>query len=513
MTTLTDFGFEREVTREELERLLKQAADLIRTRVDYKYILILLFLKRISDKWKMEFELAKREAIEDGLDEKEAEEEAKSPTYHDFALTEELIWDNIREEVNKLPERLANAFKKLAEMNPDLQGVVDRFDFIEFTTNRENIEILRQLVELFSKTPLANVSPDVLGDAYEWVLRYFAPQKAKEGEVYTPREVVKLLIEILDPKPMESVYDPACGSGGMLIQAYKHVEEEYGEDEVKKLFLFGQEANAITFALCKMNMLIHEIKDARIELGDTLLFPKFKEGEALLKFDVVVANPPWNQDGYGENTLKKGEFWKERYRYGFSPNNSADWAWIQHMVASAKDDKGRVGVVIDNGCLFRGGKEKAVRRAMLKDDLIESVILLPEKLFYNTGAPGAIIILNKNKPDERKGRVLFINASNEYGQHPEVRKLNRLGEEHIEKIVNAYREFKDGDGFCRVVSLDEIKENDYNLNVTLYVFPKEEIEEIDVGKEWEELRYVEDEIGKVEGKIEEYLEELKYFGG
>ncbi|WP_052312085.1 HsdM family class I SAM-dependent methyltransferase [Archaeoglobus sulfaticallidus] len=169
-------------------------------------------------------------------------------------------------------------------MNPDLRGVVDRFDFIEFTTNRENIEILRQLVELFSKTPLANVSPDVLGDAYEWVLRYFAPQKAKEGEVYTPREVVKLLIKILNPKPMESVYDPACGSGGMLIQAYEHVEEKYGRNEAKKLFLFGQEANATTYALCKMNMLIHEIRDAKIEIGDTLLFPKFKEGEVSPSF-------------------------------------------------------------------------------------------------------------------------------------------------------------------------------------------------------------------------------------
>lgn len=206
---------------------------------------------------------------------------------------------------------------------------------------------------------------------------------------------------------MKSVYDPACGSGGMLIQAYKYVEEKYGRDEARKLFLFGQEANATTFALCKMNMLIHEIKDAKIEHGDTLLFPKFKEGEALKKFD-VVANPPWNQDGYNENTLKKGEFWKDRFRYCFPPNNSADWAWIQHMIASAKDDTGRVGVVIDNGCLFRGGKEKAIRQAML------CVILLSEKLFYNTRAPESIIILNKNKSEDRKGKVLFINASNEY---------------------------------------------------------------------------------------------------
>jgi type I restriction enzyme M protein len=179
------------------------------------------------------------------------------------------------------------------------------------------------------------------------------------------------------------------------------------------------------------------------------------------------------------------------------------------MLASADDKTGRVGVVIDNGCLFRGGKEKAIRTGVLNADLLETIILLPEKLFYNTGAPGAILILNKNKSEERKGKVFFINASKEYQQHPEVRKLNQLGDNHIKKMVEAYKEFKNEDGFSKVVDLQKIKENDYNLNVTLYVFPEEETEEIDVVKEWEELKGIEKEIFAIEEKIEGYLRELK----
>ena len=501
------------LTREDVKNLLKRAADLIRTRVDYKFILILLFLKRISDKWELEYEKAYKEALEDGLSEEEAKEEAKSSVYHDFDLPEEFLWDNIRKDVNRLPEKLSQALKVIGERNPELKDVVDRADFIQFTTNTENSETLRQLVELFSSKKLHHVSADILGDAYEWILGYFAPQKAKEGEVYTPREVIKLLVEILDPKPNESVYDPACGSGGMLIIAHTHVEEKFGKEEARKLFLFGEEVNQTTYALCKMNVFIHDIRDVDIRNGDTLTYPKFKEGETLKQFDVVVANPPWNQDGYPEEVLKKGEFWKQRFKYGFPPKQSADWAWIQHMLASAKDDSGRVGVVIDNGCLFRGGKEKIIRSKILEDknDLIECVILLPEKLFYNTGAPGAIIIFNKNKPEERKNKILFINASQEYEKHPEVRKLNRLGKGNIKNIVEAYRgKFKDG--FARLVPLEEIKNNDYNLNVTLYVFPEEEVEEIDVKKEWEELKKIEKKEQEINEKIEGFLKMVKEDG-
>jgi len=494
--------------RSDIEGLLKKAADLIRTRVDYSFILVLLFLKRISDKWDEEYQRAYREALEDGLSEEEARLEARNPAFHDFDFPEEFLWDNIRRDVSRLPENLSKAIKTLAEKNPQLRDILENVDFVQFTTSRENAEILRQLVELFSAKRLNHVSPDILGDAYEWILSYFAPQKAKEGEVYTPREVIKLLVEILDPEPGESVYDPASASNGMLIVSYKHVEGEQGRAAAEKLFLRGQEANRKTLALGLMNLIIHDIKNAVVRPGDTLLYPKFKGAGGVERFDVVLANPPWNQDGYGEETLKKGEFWRERFKYGFVPKQSADWAWIQHMVASAKDESGRVGVVIDNGCLFRGGKEKAIRSRVLEDDLIECVILLPEKLFYNTGAPGAIMILNKCKPAERKGKVLFINAGGEFEKHPEVRKLNILGRGNIERIVRAYRDFDGEEGFARAVPLDEIRENDYNLNVTLYVYPEEPVEEIDVDREWRELRRIEEEIAGVEEKIEGFLREI-----
>lgn len=499
------------LTRGDLEALLKKAADLIRTRVDYTFILILLFYKRISDKWEKEYSDAYKEAIKDGLSEKEAEQEAKNASYHDFDLPEEFLWSNIRKAPAKLPENFSRAMKVIAENNPELKEVFENIDFVQFTSSIENAEILRQLVELFSMKKLHSVSPDILGDAYEWILRYFAPQKAKEGEVYTPREVIKLIVEMLDPEPKESVYDPASGSGGMLITSYKHIEEKSGKKEADKLFLYGQEANIKTLSLGKMNLYIHDIRNAHLVYGDTLQSPKFKEGNGVRKFDLVIANPPWNQDGYGEDSLKRGEFWKERFEFGFSTKQSADWVWIQHMLASARDNKGKVGVVIDNGCLFRGGRERAIRTGVLKNDLMETVILLPEKLFYNTGAPGAIIIFNKNKTENRKNKVLFINASSEFEQHPDVRKLNRLGEEHIKKIVDVYRDYKEIEGFSRIVPHKEIEENDYNLNVTLYVFPEEKIEEIDVGSEWRGLKETEKELKKLDEKIEGYLEGLEYF--
>jgi type I restriction enzyme M protein len=498
-----------QLTRGDLESLLKGAADLIRTRVDYAFILVLLFYKRISDKWGLEFEKAYKEALADGLKEEEAKEEAKNSIYHDFDISEELLWENIRKDSARLPENFSKAMKILAERNQELKDVFENVDFVQFTTNRENAEILRQLVELFSAKSLNHVSPDILGDAYEWILKYFAPQKAKEGEVYTAREVIKLIVEMLDPKVGEGVYDPACGSGGMLISSYQHVEDALGRSEADKVFLFGQEANHKTLALAKMNLYIHDIRNAQLILGDTLLYPKYKEGDGIKRFDIVIANPPWNQDGYDEEILKRGEFWRERFRYGFTPKQSADWTWIEHMLASSNDKTGRVGVVIDNGCLFRGGKEKAIRTAIINADLIESLILLPEKLFYNTGAPGAVMVLNKNKATAREGKIFFINASKEYQRHPEVRKLNQLGDEHIKKIVKAYKKFIIEEGFSKIVEIEKIKENDYNLNVTLYVFPEEETEEIDVTKEWEELKGIGKEIFAIEEKIEGYLRELR----
>nr|WP_320409938.1 N-6 DNA methylase [Candidatus Kryptobacter tengchongensis] len=390
-------------TKDQLISLLKQAADIIRTRVDYTFILLLLFYKAYSDKWEKEFEEKKKELIQKGWEEKEAVIEAETGPYHTLNFSRDFLWESIRKEPDKISEKFSQAMKELAKSNPDYQDIFSQFDFHHFTSNPENSAILNQLIELFSKFSFKEISGDILGDAYEWILKYFAPTKAKEGEVYTPREVIRLMIEILDPKPKSSIYDPCFGSGGMLIVAYKYIDEKYGGNMANFLLLYGQEINPKTLALAKMNMLLHNIKNFRFALGDTLFFPKFKEENTIQKFDYVIANPPWNQDGYGEADLKKGEYWQERFTYGFATKQSADWMWIQHMLASTKEN-GKVAIVIDTGAVSRGGREKLIRQKVVDEDLIESVILLPEKLFYNTQAPAVIIVFNKNKPEERKGK-------------------------------------------------------------------------------------------------------------
>jgi type I restriction enzyme M protein len=489
------------ITRDQLVSLLKQAADLIRTRVDYTFILFLLFYKAISDKWKREFEEKKKELLSKGWEESEAEIEAKNKTYHTFDFQEDYLWDNIRKDPQRITEKFSLAVKRLAELNPYYQDIFSQFDFHSFTINPENAIILNQLVELFSKFSFEEISGDILGDAYEWILKYFAPTKAKEGEVYTPREVIRLIVEILDPEPGKSIYDPALGSGGMLIVAYKYVEERYGKEKADTLLLFGQEANAKTLALSKMNMLLHDIKNFHFALGDTLLFPKFKEGDSIKKFDYVIANPPWNQDGYDEENLKKGEYWRERFKYGFPTKQSADWAWIQHMLASAEEN-GKVAVVVDTGAVSRGGREKLIRQRIVEDDLVESVILLPEKLFYNTGAPAVVIVFNKQKPEDKKGKILLINASKEFVPG---KKQNTLSTENIRKIVDVYRSFKDVEKFARVITIGEVREADYNLSPSRFVSVAEEESYRDIGEIWAELEKLEEERKNVEEKIRKIL--------
>lgn len=499
--------FPEKITRKDLISLVDKAADLIRTAVDYKFILVLLFLKRLNDLWKIEKQQVKERLIKEAsLPYGEAEKEAEKDVYHAFNIPRDYSWDEITKDVKNLPEKLALGISEIAKLNKELQGVINRVDFLEFARNQENRELLRQLVELFNKYDLSETSSDILGDAYEHILMKFAPEKAKEGEIYTPREVIKLLVQILDPKPGESVYDPCCGSGGMLMFSYSYVTEKYGEKEASKLFLYGQERNPEIYAICWMNLLLHDIRNANITHGDTLDYPRFKEDGRLKQFDVVIANIPWNQDGYGEERLKKADI-SDRFSFGYCPNNTADWAWIQHMLASTKEN-GRVGLVVDNGCLFRGGAEKVIRSKIIDKDWIECVILTPEKLFYNTGAPGALLFFNKNKLQERRNKILFINASNEYIPHPSVKRLNSLSGENISKIVDAYQKHANICGFSRVVDRKEIVDNDYNLNVTLYVMPIEEKEEIDITKEFSELKKLEKERGEIGKKLEEFISQL-----
>jgi type I restriction enzyme M protein len=393
---------------------------------------------------------------------------------------------------------------KISRMNEglqDFQKLIEVLGFLGFISE-DNMHILEGLVQLFNQYDFSEVDFDVIGDAYQWVLSYFAPAKAKEGEIYTPREVIKLIVRILDIDDGTRVLDPACGSAAMLIEAYNYVRDEKLNRGKPSLELWGQENNEIMALIAKMNLILHGIEGYKIFVGNSLTNPRFEPA------DYVIANPPWNQDGYDESNLGEPavrRIYTSLVENGFTPKSSADWAWIQLMAYFAKR---KVGVVLDQGALFRGGKEKNIRKAAIEKDLIEAIILLPEKLFYNSGAPGIILILNKNKPEGRKGKIIFINAYKEFEDHPEVRRLNRLGINNINKIVKAYRKFEDIEDFARVVSIEEIRRNDWNLNVSLYVHPKEEEEEIDLAIELEKYEKIDAEEKEAVSKVINYVREI-----
>ena len=497
------------ITKNDLVKLVDNAADLIRTSVDYKYILVLLFIKRLSDRWKEEIEDAMSEIMEEtGIDESEASKRAVSSEFHNFMVPENVLWNNIRKDRDKLTENMSRAINEIAKENKELDGVVNRIDFIDFTKTRENRILLEQLFALFDKYNFSNkcIEGDAMGDAYEHILMRFAPEKAKEGEVYTPREVVRLMVDILDPQPGMSVYDPACGSGGMLIEAYEYVKSRMGVDKANRVGLYGEERSPTTYALAKMNTILHGISESHLEVGDSLLYPKFKTASGLRHFDLVLANPPWTQRGYGEDTLKQAEF-KDRYLYGHVPQRYGDWAWIQHMLYTAKS---KVAVIMDQGALFRSNSEKIIRKKIIDEKVLESIILLPEKIFYNTVSAGVILIFNKNKQKGHTDEVLFIDASKEYEKHPNIRKLNSLTDDNISRIVSIYREFEPNDGFSKVVSVDKIKEKDYNLNVSTFVNPINNENSIDITGTIEELNETNMDLSEVEDKLNAYLKELGY---
>lgn len=500
------FDFEQEkpvnITRDELFRRLKETADQIRGGVDYKSLLLFLFYKALSDKWNKIVE----DFMAEGQTRTHAYLLANSKYYilYDENDQKLLTWHEVTKSRETLTE-LANALTRISRLNEkltELEKLVEVLGFRGFI-NEDNLHTIESIIQIFNNLDFSKISYDVLGDAYMWILNYFAPQRAKEGENYTPVEIVKLVVSLLDPEIDEkkgdlTVLDPALGSGSMLIVSRDYVRKKYGRDGEEVLMLYGQERNEIMGVLAKMNLILHDITNLDVFIGDSLTNPRFPE------CDYVVTNPPWNQD-YNVDVLIEDPKVKKIYTQFTSvlpPKNSMDWAWIQLMLYFARK---KVGIILDNGALFRGGSEGRIREAVVKGDLIEAVVLLPEKLFYNTSAPGCVMIFNKNKPKERKGKILFINASGEYEKHPEIRRLNRLGEKNIERIVDSYRSFKDVDGFARVVDIEEIAKNDFNLNVSLYVMPVMDEEDIDIAKEYSELKELEKEREEIEKKLEEYI--------
>jgi type I restriction enzyme M protein len=495
-------------SKDELLRLLKDAADIIRTAVPYEVILLLLFYKVVSDKW----ESLVNKYIEEGFTPEQAYLLANTEylTLYDQSAQTPYTWRY----VTRKDEGLANleyALFKVAEMNSrqdlglsleELRRLIDKVGLPELVRKDDLRPIIVELVQLFDKFDFSQVDYDIIGDAYQWILAQFAPIKAKEGETYTPREVVRLMVMLLDPENHSTVVDPACGSASMLIESYRYAKEKYGEAYLR---LYGQDRNGNMVAISKINILLHGVKtDTKIYFGDSLTNPELLRDLGEAGADYAIANPPWNQDGYGEDALSKPEL-RKIFKYGYPPSNSADWAWIQLMLYTARK---KAVVVIDQGALFRGGREREIRSKIVAEDLVEAVILLPEKLFYNTQAPGVIIVFNKNKPPERKGKILFINASNEYKPHPEIRRLNILGDDNINKITKTYRKFTEVPGFSKIVPIEEVRKYDYNLNVTLYVMPLGEDEIIDLVSEWEELKRIEQERQELMNKINHIMNEI-----
>jgi type I restriction enzyme M protein len=484
----------------DFQKLLTTLSQVVK-KIGYDFACLLLFYKAYSDKWEKEFDDEKKKLIEVGWIEEEAVNEAASEYYHTFNFLPEYLWDNIRKDPHKILEKFSVAMKKLAELNPDLSDIFVQFDFYKFR-DTESMKNLSESVELLSNISFKESSLDIVGDIYEWILKNYAPDKPKEGKLYTSRDAIKLMVELLNPKPGESIYDPAAGFAGMLIGAYKYLSLNYGDNEAKKTMLYGEEKDDNIYVLGKLNLMIHSIKNVELKKGDTLVNPKFMEENSIKKFDYVISNPPWNQKGYGENTLKEGMYWRERFKYGFTTKQSADWAWIQHMLASAKK---KVVVVIDTGAVSRGKREKLIRRQIIEEDLLEAVVLVGEKIISKKSSAAIILVFNKQKPKERKGKILLINASKEFVPG---KKQNTLSEENIRRIVEAYKEFRDIEKFTKVITIEEARQADYNLSPSRFVSIVEEEQYRSIGEIREDLKSLEVERKIIEEKLRVILNQL-----
>jgi len=498
------------MTLEQLNAHLWKAADILRGQIDasdYKnYIFGFLFLKRLSDVFEEEGERIEQETGDPEL-------AWNDPDEHQFFVPERARWSEIRKLTQNLGDALNKACAALEEANPGkLEGVLLGIDFNDerkLGDSRNRDAILMRLIQHFSDVSLRNADlpePDMLGRAYEYLIERFADDAGKKGgEFYTPRRVVQLIVELLTPTEGMRICDPTVGSGGMLIECAKYVERHGGDP--RNLSLFGQEKNLGTWAICKMNMLLHGLPDARIEKGDTLRDPRLLRDGELMLFDRVIANPPFSLKEWGYKEAQHDGY--GRFRYGLPPQTKGDLAFVQHMVATC-NDQGMVGVVMPHGVLFRGGREEQIRRGMLEDDLFEAVIGLPANLFYGTGIPATVLVLRSRgdaKPRQRRGRIIFIHAADYY---EEGKNQNYLREEDIDRIVTAFREYRDIERFARVVDLDEIRRNDYNLNISRYVDTSLPEEPIDVAEALARLRELELRRNEAVQRMDKLLAELGY---
>ena len=453
------------LTQAELERALWAAANALRGPVDagdYKaYVFPVMFFKWISDNW----DYKHAQAVADWGDELTLQIEYAD--YQPFTVPNGCHWADVHSTAVNVGAKLGEALDRIQEANRDLAGVFGDVQWAN--TDRLPESALTALLDTFHPLRLDpdHVSGDILGNAYEYLLREFAEASGKKaGEFFTPRHVVHLLVKILDPQPGDEVVDPACGSGGMLVETVNAVRDAGGNPD--SLRLRGQEINLTTSAIAKMNLYLHGLEDFEIRRGDTFREPKFLDRGRLKQFDVVIANPPFSLQNWGASTWEKDPY--GRVLCAVPPAKNGDFAWVQHMVASMKPETGRVGVVMPHGVLFRGGKEGDIRRCLLEKDLLEAVIGLPNNLFYSTSIPVCLLIWRRTKTPERQGKVLFVDAS---ARFTPGRNQNTMDDADIEAIHAAYArgEDTDGDGgvALRLVDLDEIAANGHDLNIGRYL--------------------------------------------
>lgn len=447
----------------ELESHLWEAANILRgspvDRTDWKsFILPLLFFKRICDVWDEEHAAMLAKYGDDYPDE------------HRFQVPEGCHWRDVRGAPRNVGTALANAMRGVEAANQaHLYGVFGDAPW----TNKERLpdELLKDLIEHFSSLTLGNtcVASDVMGDAYEYLIKQFADAtKQKAGEFYTPRSVVRLMVDILDPKEGETIYDPACGTGGMLLAAVAHVRERGGDPRTFFGRLYGQERNLTTAAVARMNLLLHGIEDFVVERGDTLRAPVFTDPSTggLGTFDVVIANPPFSLEAWGREVWESDP-WGRAFA-GLPTDSNGDFAWLQHMVKSMAPRTGRMAVVLPQGALFRGGIEGQIRQHFLQRDLIEAVIGLAPNLFYGTGLAACVLLLRQSKAPKRRGKVLIADASSLFRKG---RAQNFMEPAHAAEILRWVQEFVEVEDRIRVVGLDEIESEGWTLNISRYVLP------------------------------------------